>query len=361
MTFTTRRPAAWLTALLALTSLPAQELLAVDYSGNAYGVSPTGQRRDLGATGLTDCNAMARLGSQLFVAARSAGRHCLATLDPITARATVLFPQLGVDVRALELNPVFSTAGNRTLFGVVNTRTNVDDLVTIDVGTGQVATIGSTGRSGIQALAHHGNTLYGWDVVAGLVRIDPSTGVATDPFPAVGTSGVSVQFLCVDHAFSLVGGNSSLYRIDPQTGLPSLIGSLGGFVDLRGADRHLGRLSSYGTGCPQGVGGTFMSAGSDAMPGSRFMFASLGHQPGRNGVMLIGFTQVALGMVGTPCLQLTSGDFSVPFTSSSSGMVKDTLALPGTFGTVLHLQLVMLENVPGGVVTTNAFKVEMPN
>jgi hypothetical protein len=140
-----------------------------------------------------------------------------------------------------------------------------------------------------------------------------------------------------------------------------LISGLGGFVDLRGADRHLGRLSSYGTGCPEGVGGNFLSAGSDAMPDSRFMFASIGHQPGRNGVMMIGFSQAALGMVGTPCLQLTSGELAAPFTSSSSGFVKDTLVLPGTFGTVLHLQLVMLEDVPGGVVTTNAFKVEMPN
>jgi hypothetical protein len=213
MTSTPRRSVACLTALCALASLPAQELIAVDYTGNAYGVSPAGQRRDLGATGLSDCNAMARLGSQLFVSARSSGRHCLATLDPITARATVLFPQLGVDVRALELNPVFTTGSNRTLFGIVNTRTNVDHLVTIDVGTGQVVTIGSTGRSGIQALAFHGSILYGWDVVAGLVQINRSTGVATDPFPNVGTAGVSVQFLCVDHTFSLVGGNSSLYRI----------------------------------------------------------------------------------------------------------------------------------------------------
>ena len=91
------------TFLLAAT-VPAQELLAVNFQGQALGVDiATGQSRVIGATGANFCNAMASHGGVLYATASLAttGSSRLVTIDPITAQATVLFPNLGFDIRAM--------------------------------------------------------------------------------------------------------------------------------------------------------------------------------------------------------------------------------------------------------------------
>jgi hypothetical protein len=94
-------------ALLAATPLTAQEILGVDFAGDAFAVWTTSRR--IGPIGVTGCNAMAVQNGVYYVSARSGSQHQLATLDPFTVRATVRFPNLGVDVRGLADS---SNAGN---------------------------------------------------------------------------------------------------------------------------------------------------------------------------------------------------------------------------------------------------------
>ena len=166
----------------ALATLPAQELIAVNFAGQAFAVdSTTGQARTIGATGVTSCNAMARKNNVLYATAQTGGptgARQLVTIDPITAQASVLFPNLGVDLRGLAPKD-----GSNELYGIADGQP--DRLVTIDLTTGQVTTIGNTGFTGIQALDSEMSLLFlfGWDVNAGLVRIDPTTGVTVDVNP----------------------------------------------------------------------------------------------------------------------------------------------------------------------------------
>lgn len=346
-------------AAAAVATAQTHELIAVDFAGTAFGISPTGQKRTIGPTGVGNCNAMARLGDQLYVSAKNGNVHQLAVVDAITGVATVVVANLGFDLRGLTANSVFGP-GQPELLGIANLSDNADVLVGIDVDTFAVTVVGPTGRTAIQSLESEGSTLWAWDLTAGLLRVDRTSGLATDPFPTVGTQGASIQYLAVDHLSRLVGGNSSLYRIDPNTGVVTLLGS-DGFVDLRGAERHFGRVTAAGAGCPVGVGGTTLVGGGEAMPGTSIGIASTGHTANTTGVLLIGLAAQSLPIVGSPCLQLVSGDSSIPVTAGTSGLVKRSIPLPNAFAATLHLQLLTFENVPGGVVATNRLTVEIPH
>lgn len=335
------------------------ELIAVDYAGNAFGISPTGQKRAIGPTGVSNCNAMARLGNTLFVSTKNGSVHQLATIDPITAQATVVVANLGFDLRGLTANSVVGP-GQPELLGIANTATNGDALVGIDVDTFTVTVIGATGRSSIQSLESDSGTLWAWDLSAGLLRLDRNTGFATDPFPFVGTAGAAIQYLAVDHLNRLVGGNSSHYQIDRGSGVPVLLGS-DGFVDLRGGEPHGGRVTTSGSGCPVGAGGTSLVGGGEAMPGTSVGVASVGHTANANGVLLLGLSAQSLPIVGSSCLQLVSGDSSILVSTGTTGFWKRSIPLPNTFAATLHLQLLTFENVPGGVVATNRLTVEIPH
>ena len=108
-----------------------------------------------------------------------------------------------------------------------------DILVTIDVVTGAVATIGSMGIDQVQGLAFAPNgTLYAWDGNAGLLTVDPSTGLATDVNPAEGGT-FAIQTIEFAPDGTLYGGNEELFEISVADGTTSTIGS-GNYTDVRG-------------------------------------------------------------------------------------------------------------------------------
>jgi hypothetical protein len=329
----------------------AQELLAVDFAGNAFGVDvDTGASRTLGPTGLTACNAMAVRNGVLYVTCKSGSLHQLAVLDPIDYQPAIVIPNLGVDVRGL----CAGIAPNE-LFAVVNNPNNSDSLYRIDVQTGSVQLIGPTGRSSIQALTMNGR-LRAWDLIAGLLDIDKTTGAATDPFPAISAMGADIQFLAM-HGGITLGGRSQLYRVDVATGVPTLLGA-GGYSDLRGAEDHRGRVTKFGQSCQPQV---FLTGASAAMPSANVICTTAQHEPNALGVLYIGFQQVTAPIPGSTCSLLVSNDQQMLVPMNQSGVQKFTLPLPPTFGVTLNLQLVTPASVPGGVLVTNAICVEVPN
>jgi hypothetical protein len=113
-------------------------------------------------------------------------------MNPNTGRgtkvATLNFGDVIPDVRGLAFSP------GGVLFAINNTGppggANPDDLFAIDVGTGVGTLIGRTGFTGVQDLAFAPDgTLYGWDISAGLLTIDPLTGRVLD-FKGGGTLDV---------------------------------------------------------------------------------------------------------------------------------------------------------------------------
>ena len=94
-----------------------------------------------------------------------------------------------------------------------------DDLVTVDVATGAVTLVGTTGLTAIQALTFSpGGTLYGWDLHAGLVTIAPTTGAATAVDPGAAGTVVGIQGLACSPNGTLYGVSTgvsdALYRVD---------------------------------------------------------------------------------------------------------------------------------------------------
>lgn len=359
----------------ALATLPAQELIAVNFAGQAFAVdSATGQARTIGATGVTSCNAMARKDGVLYSTAQTGGvfgPRQLVTIDPITAQASVLFPNLGVDLRGLAPKD-----GSNELYGIADGQP--DRLVTIDVTTGQVTTIGTTGFTGIQALDSEMSVLFlfGWDVNLGLVRIDPTTGVTVDVNPSLGTQGAAIQFLTtVGDAGGtphLIGGNTALYSIDVGTGVVTPLGAAGTLSDVRGAELHRGVASTFGLGCASvAATNATLSAKGVFLAGTTLSLTAPAHAPSSLGLLLVGFSNTSyLGsplpidldpLFGTSgCDLLVSADGLFPVQANGAGVFGISFPMPNVLGGRLFFQLVSLEAVPGGWSLTNGLSVQMP-
>ena len=228
------------TALILTTSLAAQDLLGVNFAGSVYRVdSLTGAAVLLGP-GAAGQNCLARDNSGVYWSTRRTGPalawvYDLITISPTTGAATIVYSNVP-DIRGL------AYAGGTQLWGIVNTVpgsvTSIDDLVLIDTATGTVTSIGPTGMAALQGLTMHQGILYSWDLNLGLVTIDPTTGLATDPFPGAGA--FNGQYLCSHPDGRLIvgpgPGTAGLHAVDTTTGFTTLIAPLVGASDLRGLD-----------------------------------------------------------------------------------------------------------------------------
>lgn len=105
-------------------------------------------------------------------------------------------------------------------------------LFRIDPVGGTATFIGDIGFASLQSLAASPQgVLYSWDVVDGLVTINPTTGQGTDVNPNAG-SGFAPDMQSLDFApngdligVTDVGNRNELYRINTTTGLATFIAS----------------------------------------------------------------------------------------------------------------------------------------
>lgn len=349
-----------LPSLLCLAASPAlaQDMIAVSWSGGVYAVDSYTATATFLGSGLSGQNGMTRDDQgTLWSTNRTGGtNYSLTTIDPSTGAATVVWPLQ--DLRAM------ANAGGNLLYGIA--QGTGDPLVTIDVTTGQVTTIGPTGFGGVQALAVLGGELYAWDVSFELLRIDPTTGAATDVLPGAGTIGGDVQWLARRGDGKLVGGNNGLYEIDPATGTATSLG--GSFADLRGAEPWQQATSNFGSGC-YGVTST-----ATIVPGTNptLQLQSSNHTPNVPGLVLFGISSTSSGGVPLPlsidpifgttgCTLYVSLDVSVLAVTDANTPANLDLTvpiLPSWRGTSLIVQHATLDNVAGGVSLSDAVVVQ---
>lgn len=344
-----RALAGLLAVCVALPDLWAQEQLAVDFAGNAFAVS--GAARTLGPTGVTGCNAMAVQAGVYYVSARSGTRHQLAVLDPFTAQATVLFPDLGVDLRALA-----DSSNPNELFGIANAAP--DRLVRINLTTGLVTTVGSTGRTGLQALARIGTQLWGWDVDAGLLAVSPLSGASFDPFPFQGNQGADIQFLNTT-SNQLRGGNHRLYSINPANGVATAFPTELS-IDMRGAEPRRGVVESFGTGCSTNGFGTVLTATGTGLAGTSLFFISNDHTPNAPAQLFVAADLATTTVSPLSCPLLVDTSVFVAVTLSNQGKLNLSLPLPPVFGVDHFFQLLVLESSFQRTIT-NAVHVRVPH
>ncbi len=358
-------------ALAAASPVTSQDLLGVSWSGSVVRIdSHTGAVSSVGV-GLSGLNCLARGSNGAFYSVRrvSSSFHMLVTIDPATGATT---PIGGcADVRGLAEGP-----GN-TLYGVRYTPFG-NTLIAIDAASGGYATIGSTGFVGIQGLAVHQNTLYAWDVLEGLLVVDPLTGAATDPFPGVPVP-TYLQSLCShpDGRLLVGGGDSNgvdpLYVVDLATGAPTLIGQMNGAVDLRGIEPLGAFVSPFGQGCNGVFGPVSLSVTGSPQPGGFLSTTSTNHAANAFGLIVFGADSLVFN--GTPlpvlldplfgtsgCRLYTAIDGALPMIAGAAGpaSLQFGFAVPPTAGgELVHLQHVCLENVPGGMSWSNAVAVRI--
>lgn len=358
------------TALLA-PSLSAQDLLGAAFDGTVvYIDSFTGHVTPVGM-GLAGQNGLARSSTGVFWSTRRTAslQYSFTTIDPNTGAATVMFT--GQDIRAL------SPGVGANLFGI-RYMSNFSYLVRVDTTGGVAYLIGNTGYSGIQGLTMHQGVLYGWDVFAGLLIIDPTTGAATDPFPAVGGPAYQ-QSLCShpDGRLLLGGGNSNgpdqLFSVDPTTGVAQYIADLPGVTDLRGIEPLGGFAPPLGYGCSGAAGPVHLAVTGWMHGGGSLTATSDNHAPNCLGAMAFGFsTTNHLGytlpllldpLFGTnQCRLYTSIDAQVFGTSTATGpaTLQFHLGLPAfVSGLQFNLQHVCFEPVPGGMSWSDARTVHV--
>ena len=188
-----------------------------------------GQGKTLGSTKWDRANAMTTgPGGTIYCVAR----FTVITVDPATGEGTFVVHLPIDDVRAIAFSP------SNELYAIERENNGTDALYLVNLGTGGATLVGPTDLDGIEGLAFAPDgTLYAWhdgpgSSGLGLVEIDPGTGAAHDPFPAVGELG-DIRGLAVTADGKLYGARHELYRIDPATGISTLVGS-GGYFDVSG-------------------------------------------------------------------------------------------------------------------------------
>jgi len=219
---TLRTWCAW--CALVLMTLPAHATIIGVAANSVYRIDET-----TGSVLLLNANpgqsaglqAMARNSAGVLYASGIQPFQHIWTVDPVTGAITQgAFAPGTSQTRGLAFNSA------DVLYGIEGNPSNAlpYTLVTIDVVTGVVTTVGLV-NANVQGLEFSaGGTLYGWDIGgAGLITINPATGAVTDVDPSIG-GGPEVQTLAFSPGGVLYGaGPANLYTIDTTTGALTLI------------------------------------------------------------------------------------------------------------------------------------------
>jgi len=275
--------------ILPLVQARAQDMVAISWTGRVHALdSTTGALTEIGI-GPMGANAMARdAAGQLWSTARLLPDFYLTRIDAVTG--AVAFSHLSIDLRCL------ADADAGELWGVESQGAFPSRLWRIDTTSGVHTLIGSTGSTLIQGLAAQQGVLFAWHPTNGLAVLDPVTGLASDPFPAAGAGGHSVQWLAAHPAGGLIGGTIGLspllVRIDTTTGIVTPGAPLLASADLRGAE-FASFAMPFGTGCDVGNGPLTLRAAGSLASGQTVTVASTNHLPQTLHAFAMGFSRTS--------------------------------------------------------------------
>lgn len=355
--------------LLVPLSLPAQDMIGVTFAGAVLHMnSQTGAVTTL-ANGQIGKNCLAFTNdNRLWTTVRSGASpnftFHLAIIDPVTGGETLPFGTADVgDLRAM---------CQRNLDGnllAIRQATPNDELVRIDIDTGVVTVVGTTGFSGIQGLDDTSAGLRAWDITAGLLLVNSNTGACTDPFPAIGGPS-GLQFVCSDPAtHRKYVGRDALYEVDTTTGATTLVVNFAGAPDIRGAEFVTSRAQPFGTPCLGTLGPVFADLLTPFGAGGTATIRSTNHLPGAIGLELFGFNDQTYASLPLPldldpllgtsgCSLLVSADITfVGFAQANGDLVVGvTIPAAGAF-VQFFVQHAALEPVPGGLSFSTALRV----
>jgi sugar lactone lactonase YvrE len=190
----------------------------------------TAEAAPLAASGDLGMNSLSKApDGQLYTLPRVIGPPPLKLVDPVTGSTSTVLTLSGgaIDIRATAISP----AGE--MFAVVADTAVTRQLYQIDPSNGDVSLVADLAFGSIQGadFAPDG-TLYAWDGVGGLLRIDPASGLASAVSPTH-SEVVDIQTLAFAGDGTLYGAGADLYRIEPTDGSYTLIAPIdfGGATD----------------------------------------------------------------------------------------------------------------------------------
>lgn len=370
-------------AALALAAAPlaAQnvDMIGATFSGTVQRLDSAQQSASIGITNLLGANAGAMDDQDRFwiVRRRANLTFELGWVDPQTMAYTAVgnqtspLPPVNVgDIRGLAFVLGLGLVGVRDDGGP-------DTLVLLNRTSAFTTVIGPTGMGSIQSLDATSFGLRGFDLNLGLVQIDPTTGLASDLFPGVGTGGVSVQWMATDRQTGRTyAGDDRRWLVDHATGLltePQQITCSLCADDFRAMEFLTFRQKVYGSSCgvAAGIGSEYVTAlhphQQDAIRTS-----SGPHLPGAIGLRVVGLSDTAYGAIPLPmnldpllgtagCQLLVSGDLLTTGFAAGNGVMSFSLPVPaGLSWLPVFVQHATFEPVPGGMVWTPAVRARLP-
>lgn len=220
--------------LYGVRSVPVAELFVIDPT--------TGVGRSIGPIGFSNVSSLGFNSTTQTLYAADGFTQTLYILSITTGQGTVVgsVGSLGVQLKGMAYDP-----GTNTMYGADQTN---GALVRVNMISGTVTNIGSFGVSSMSGLGFDpsSGTLYGANIslTGNLNRINTTTGQATK-VASFGIPILAMTFDPVTHALLGVCNSPialyALFRIDPLTGRPTSVGSMGwnvlhslGFDSFRG-------------------------------------------------------------------------------------------------------------------------------
>jgi len=215
-------------------TVSAQQLIGLEFfNGEIYSIDlHSGQATQIATTSVDNhlwlWHALARDSSDRLFAGYmdlfANSRTEIYELDPITGQCVLRATSPLAAVVGLAFGP------GDVLYAVNDPTAGSSgaqfDLHTIDLTTGATTLVGNTGFTKLGSLTYGDGTLWSYSGIAGLIRIDPATGIGTDVNP--GFRG-PLDFM-EGHCFS---DHGVMYQVDTQlwiqdtlTGVPTLAGPL---------------------------------------------------------------------------------------------------------------------------------------
>jgi hypothetical protein len=230
-------------------SAPFVLALVIGLAGNSradppectlYGVTSVGKFLEIdrttgAATHLGTIDANRRFGSmtsdssnQIFTISRSISGDDLIHVDPVTPSASTVYLTLTDRPEDYSVTGMSFNSSDE-LYVVLNSSGLPSLLATVDMTTGQISLVGSTGETGmngLQGLAFdETDTLYAMDVNEGLCTLDPATGLVDT---IIGGLGIGSDDQAIEFCDGqLYGARANLLEINPATGEATLIGPTG--------------------------------------------------------------------------------------------------------------------------------------
>ncbi|MFT4512648.1 MAG: hypothetical protein ACI89X_002202 [Planctomycetota bacterium] len=288
----TARCLALFLAATATTSLQAQDMIGVTWSGAIYTVQSSSGESSLATPGLFGQNCLARDSQgELWTISRGllgSPTYFLTHLDPSSLDLQII--AVCNDVRSM------ADAGSGELFAIER-QAGGDALSRINTTTGARTFLGNTGET-IVGMTMHQGLLYAYSAASGVGTLDPLTGAFTDAGPFGANS--SVQWLAERPDGQLIGGGHAFYTIDVQSGATTNYSQGNPNAFLAGVQPS-GMALPFGTGCygvELGVQGS-LKAGS-LLTTRSIGYPSTGAVVGMAGALIVGTSNQSFQNIQLP-------------------------------------------------------------